>query len=43
MNAATGTGKTLVYLAPVVHHLLLQNDKQRINRADGTYGMLFFY
>lgn len=40
VNAATGTGKTLVYLATVVHHLLLQNDKQRINRSDGTYGML---
>ncbi|KAL1825329.1 hypothetical protein DCAR_0313477 [Daucus carota subsp. sativus] len=40
VNAATGTGKTLVYLAPVVHHLLLQNDKQRINRADGTYALV---
>lgn len=43
VNAATGTGKTLVYLATVVHHLLLQNDKQRINRSDGTYGMLWFF
>lgn len=43
VNAATGTGKTLVYLATVVHHLLLQNDKQRINRSDGTYGKLLIF
>jgi len=38
VNAATGTGKTIVYLAPIVH--LLQAYNPRIQRSDGTFGML---
>ncbi|XP_031499797.1 DEAD-box ATP-dependent RNA helicase 17 isoform X2 [Nymphaea colorata] len=38
VNAATGTGKTIVYLAPVVHHL--QKFCPRINRADGTFALV---
>ncbi|RWW18542.1 hypothetical protein GW17_00017462 [Ensete ventricosum] len=38
VNAATGTGKTIVYLAPVVH--LLQMYEPRVQRSDGTFGML---
>jgi hypothetical protein len=36
VNAGTGTGKTIVYLAPIVHHL--QAYAPRINRSDGTLG-----
>lgn len=36
VNAATGTGKTIAYLAPIVHHL--QSYENRIQRADGTFG-----
>lgn len=39
VNAATGTGKTVVYLAPIIH--MLQNYDQRIQRSDGTFGMVF--
>ncbi|KAB2633954.1 DEAD-box ATP-dependent RNA helicase 17-like [Pyrus ussuriensis x Pyrus communis] len=34
VNAATGTGKTVAYLAPVIHHLHLYQP--RIQRSDGT-------
>lgn len=36
MNAATGTGKTVTYLAPVIHHL--QSYVPKIDRANGTFG-----
>ncbi|CAA7395601.1 unnamed protein product [Spirodela intermedia] len=38
VNAATGTGKTIVYLAPIVH--LLQMRNPRIQRADGTFALV---
>ncbi|EPS57535.1 hypothetical protein M569_17282, partial [Genlisea aurea] len=38
VNAATGTGKTLAYLAPIVH--LLQGYDQRIQRSDGTFALV---
>ncbi|KAF3439721.1 hypothetical protein FNV43_RR17999 [Rhamnella rubrinervis] len=38
VNAATGTGKTVAYLAPVVHHL--QNYNPRIQRSDGTFALV---
>nr|XP_043627659.1 DEAD-box ATP-dependent RNA helicase 17 isoform X2 [Erigeron canadensis] len=38
VNAATGTGKTLTYLAPVIHRL--QNRQPRIQRADGTFALV---
>lgn len=41
VNAATGTGKTLAYLAPVVHHL--RNYDPKIDRSDGTFGMCFTF
>lgn len=41
VNAATGTGKTMVYLAPVVNHLLSFDKK--ISRSDGTFGMVRFF
>ncbi|KZV18257.1 DEAD-box ATP-dependent RNA helicase 17-like [Dorcoceras hygrometricum] len=37
VNAATGTGKTVAYLAPIIHHL--QNLDRRIQRSDGTFGV----
>ncbi|KAK6147563.1 hypothetical protein DH2020_018475 [Rehmannia glutinosa] len=40
VNAATGTGKTVAYLAPIIH--LLQEYDQRIQRTDGTLGMFLF-
>lgn len=40
LNAATGTGKTVAYLAPVIHQL--QNINPRIQRSDGTFGMFIF-
>jgi ATP-dependent helicase YprA (DUF1998 family) len=36
VNAETGTGKTIVYLAPIVHKL--QANMKRISRSDGTFG-----
>lgn len=43
VNAATGTGKTVAYLAPIIHHL--QSYDKRIQRSDGTYGscLNFFF
>lgn len=38
VNAATGTGKTVAYLAPVVHHLSLQQP--RVQRPDGTFALV---
>ncbi|KAL6575351.1 DEAD-box ATP-dependent RNA helicase 17 [Orobanche minor] len=35
VNAATGTGKTVAYLAPIIH--LLKQYDQRIQRTDGTF------
>uniref|UniRef100_A0A0R0I8R5 ATP-dependent RNA helicase n=1 Tax=Glycine max TaxID=3847 RepID=A0A0R0I8R5_SOYBN len=37
VNAATGTGKTVAYLAPIIHHL--QGYENRIQRSDGTFGI----
>lgn len=36
VQAPTGSGKTLVYLAPLINHLL----KFRIQREDGTYAII---
>ncbi|XP_027173342.1 DEAD-box ATP-dependent RNA helicase 17 isoform X2 [Coffea eugenioides] len=38
VNAATGTGKTLAYLAPVIHHL--QKYEPKIDRSDGTFALV---
>ncbi|CAI9758895.1 unnamed protein product [Fraxinus pennsylvanica] len=38
VNAATGTGKTVAYLAPIIHHL--QNINPRIQRSDGTFALV---
>lgn len=38
VNAATGTGKTIAYLAPIVHHL--QSYENRIQRSDGTFALV---
>lgn len=38
VNAATGTGKTVTYLAPIIHHLQKQNP--RIGRSDGTFALV---
>ncbi|XP_008784605.2 DEAD-box ATP-dependent RNA helicase 17 [Phoenix dactylifera] len=38
VNAATGTGKTIVYLAPIVH--LLQKHEPRIQRSEGTFALV---
>ncbi|KAK0591825.1 hypothetical protein LWI29_008848 [Acer saccharum] len=37
VNAATGTGKTVTYLAPIIHHL--QDYTPRIDRSQGTFGI----
>ncbi|XP_008460023.1 DEAD-box ATP-dependent RNA helicase 17 isoform X2 [Cucumis melo] len=37
VNAATGTGKTVAYLVPIIHHL--QKSTRRTQRADGTFGI----
>uniref|UniRef100_A0A0A0LKK2 DEAD-box RNA helicase Q domain-containing protein n=1 Tax=Cucumis sativus TaxID=3659 RepID=A0A0A0LKK2_CUCSA len=37
VNAATGTGKTVAYLVPIIHHL--QKSARRTQRADGTFGV----
>ena len=36
VNAATGTGKTVAYLAPIIHHL--NAYETRVQRSDGTFG-----
>ncbi|KNA09943.1 hypothetical protein SOVF_148790 [Spinacia oleracea] len=38
VNAATGTGKTIAYLAPIIHHL--QKYEPRIQRVDGTFALV---
>ncbi|XP_058079357.1 DEAD-box ATP-dependent RNA helicase 17 isoform X1 [Magnolia sinica] len=38
INAATGTGKTIAYLAPIIHHLQLYVP--RIQRSDGTFALV---
>lgn len=38
VSAATGTGKTIAYLAPIVHHL--QKRDPRIERSDGTFALV---
>ncbi|XP_009592636.1 DEAD-box ATP-dependent RNA helicase 17 isoform X1 [Nicotiana tomentosiformis] len=38
VNAATGTGKTVAYLAPVIHQL--QKSDPRIQRTDGTFALV---
>ncbi|KAL8223298.1 hypothetical protein R6Q57_020697 [Mikania cordata] len=38
VNAATGTGKTLTYLAPVIHQL--QKYDTKIQRSDGTFALV---
>ncbi|XP_035543680.1 DEAD-box ATP-dependent RNA helicase 17-like [Juglans regia] len=38
VNAATGTGKTVAYLAPIIHQL--QEHEPRIQRSDGTFALV---
>ncbi|KAL3691362.1 hypothetical protein R1sor_005013 [Riccia sorocarpa] len=38
VNAGTGTGKTLVYLVPIIN--ALQGARKRVNRTDGTYAIV---
>ncbi|XP_068663162.1 DEAD-box ATP-dependent RNA helicase 17 [Aristolochia californica] len=38
INAPTGTGKTIVYLAPIIHHL--QTYVPRVQRSDGTLALV---
>ncbi|CAI9100779.1 OLC1v1037948C4 [Oldenlandia corymbosa var. corymbosa] len=38
VNAATGTGKTLAYLAPIIHHL--NNYEPKVQRTDGTFALV---
>ncbi|KAG8376258.1 hypothetical protein BUALT_Bualt09G0044400 [Buddleja alternifolia] len=38
VNAATGTGKTVAYLAPIIHQL--QNSHERVQRSDGTFALV---
>ncbi|KAI9157485.1 hypothetical protein LWI28_023314 [Acer negundo] len=38
VNAATGTGKTVTYLAPIIHHL--QDYTPRIDRSQGTFALV---
>ncbi|KAK9142136.1 hypothetical protein Syun_011536 [Stephania yunnanensis] len=38
VNAATGTGKTIAYLAPVIHHLQMYDP--RVERSDGTFALV---
>ncbi|KAL8141770.1 hypothetical protein V2J09_014802 [Rumex salicifolius] len=41
VNAATGTGKTIAYLAPIIHHL--QKYEPRIKRTDGTFALVLVF
>ncbi|GMY36498.1 DEAD-box ATP-dependent RNA helicase 17 [Fagus crenata] len=38
VNAATGTGKTVAYLAPIIHHL--NAYETRVQRSDGTFALV---
>lgn len=38
VNAATGTGKTVAYLAPIIH--MLQSYDEKVQRADGTFALV---
>lgn len=38
VNAATGTGKTVTYLAPIIHHL--HAFSPRIDRSHGTFALV---
>ncbi|XP_076957146.1 DEAD-box ATP-dependent RNA helicase 17-like [Bidens hawaiensis] len=38
VNAATGTGKTVTYLAPIIHQL--QKYDKKIQRCDGTFALV---
>ncbi|VVB02969.1 unnamed protein product [Arabis nemorensis] len=38
VNAATGTGKTIAYLAPLIHHL--QGYSPKVDRSHGTYALV---
>ncbi|GER40417.1 dead box ATP-dependent RNA helicase [Striga asiatica] len=38
VNAATGSGKTVAYLAPIIH--MLQKYDKRIQRTDGTFALV---
>ncbi|GAY53943.1 hypothetical protein CUMW_152820 [Citrus unshiu] len=38
VNAATGTGKTVAYLAPIINHL--QSYSPRIDRSSGTFALV---
>ncbi|GBG77809.1 hypothetical protein CBR_g25740 [Chara braunii] len=38
VNAETGTGKTLVYLLPIIHGL--QEYSRRVSRNDGTFALI---
>lgn len=40
VNAATGTGKTVAYLAPIINQL--QSYTPRIDRSSGTFGKMSF-
>uniref|UniRef100_A0A1J3ISY1 ATP-dependent RNA helicase n=1 Tax=Noccaea caerulescens TaxID=107243 RepID=A0A1J3ISY1_NOCCA len=38
VNAATGTGKTIAYLAPIIHHL--QGYSPKVDRTHGTFALV---
>ncbi|WCJ21256.1 ATP-dependent RNA helicase DBP7 [Euphorbia peplus] len=38
VNAATGTGKTVAYLAPIIHHL--QSYSPKVDRTHGTFALV---
>ncbi|MBA0725970.1 hypothetical protein Golax_001828 [Gossypium laxum] len=41
VNAETGSGKTIAYLAPIIHYL--QGYNPRIERSHGTFGMFYAF